>query len=112
MNTAVRCSPENDRLLEAARAGDGAAFGRLVEEYRPYLKKVANCILADRLPSDGSDVVQTGLTVAFEKLERFQDGNFLGWLAEIVRNEARQALRARGRLQRMPDGVGGAHMVG
>jgi hypothetical protein len=57
-------SSENDRLLVAARAGDGAAFGRLAEEYRPYLKTVGKRILAYCLPSDGSDVVQTGLAVA------------------------------------------------
>src|SRR5438876_9342335 len=95
-----RHSPENDRLLEVARSGDAAAFGRLAEGYRPYLKTLANRVLAERLPSDGSDVVQNGLGIAFKHLAQFrgrEPAAFLGWLATIVRNEALQALRKAGR---------------
>jgi RNA polymerase sigma-70 factor (ECF subfamily) len=101
----VEHSPEKDHLLEAARAGDSAAFGRLVEEYRPYLKTVARRVLADRRPSDGSDVVQTGLGIAFEHLAQFRDGEvtaFLGWLARIVRNEALRSLRKASPAQPLP----------
>jgi RNA polymerase sigma-70 factor (ECF subfamily) len=111
---AVQDSAENDRLLQAARAGDAAAFGRLVEGYRPYLKTVAERILGGYLPSDGSDVVQTSFTGAFQKLGQFQNGEsaaFLGWLAEIVRNEARKALRKRVGPHPLPDGAAG-EMVG
>jgi RNA polymerase sigma-70 factor (ECF subfamily) len=105
----ARHSPEQDRLLQAARAGDAAAFSRLAEEYRAYLKSVAQRILADRLPSDGSDVVQTGLGVAFQHLSELRDqdaAGFLSWLARIVRNEALRSLRQAGRLKPLPDGSG------
>ncbi|MCI0455963.1 MAG: sigma-70 family RNA polymerase sigma factor [Gemmataceae bacterium] len=106
MSTVDRHLPEHDHLLQAARAGNGAAFGRLAEAYRPYLKTVASRVLGDRLPSDGSDVVQAGLSMAFAHLAQFRDREpaaFLGWLATIVRNEARRYLRQAGRLQPLPE---------
>lgn len=108
MSTASRHSSENQRLLEAARAGDRSAFGHLAEGYRPYLKKVASQVLGDRLPSDGSDVVQTGLQLAFERIAQFQNREpaaFLGWLAAIVANVARQSLRREHRFQPLPIGL-------
>jgi RNA polymerase sigma-70 factor (ECF subfamily) len=101
--------------LEAARAGDQAAFGRLVREYRPYLKAVAVRVLDQQLPSDGSDVVQSGLGLGFERLAQFQGrepATFLGWLATIVRNEAQRALRRVDRLQPLPDGPDGDQLAG
>jgi RNA polymerase sigma-70 factor (ECF subfamily) len=116
MNAANRHSPESERLLEAARAGDNTAFGQLVERYRPYLKTVANRVLAGYLPSDGSDVVQNGLRLALERLVQFrghEPAAFLGWLASIVRNEARRCLRQAGRLQEaLPDGPAGGDVAG
>lgn len=115
MSAAIRLSAENDRLLEAARTGDRTAFGRLVEAYRPYLKSIALRILAERLPSDGSDVVQTGISMALERLAQFQGREpaaFLGWLAAIVRNEAMRLLRRAGRLQPLPEGVAGDELPG
>jgi RNA polymerase sigma-70 factor (ECF subfamily) len=82
----------------------------LAQEYRPYLKTVAIRILGERLPSDGSDIVQTGLGVAFERLAQFRDHEpavFLGWLTAIVRNEALRWLRQAGHLQPLPDGPAG-----
>jgi RNA polymerase sigma-70 factor (ECF subfamily) len=108
-------SPENNALLAAARAGDHTAFGRLAEAYGPYLKCVAMRVLADRLPSDGSDVVQTGLGMAYERLDQFQGREpaaFLGWLAIIVRNEALRLLRRAGRLQPLPEGPAGDQLAG
>src|ERR1700674_1487501 len=100
MSVSGRGVPQNDSLLRAAREGDGSAFWQLAERYRPYLKTVATRILGDRLPSDGSDVVNHGLSIGFERLAQFQGEQaaaFLGWLATIVRNEALRSLRQVGR---------------
>jgi RNA polymerase sigma-70 factor (ECF subfamily) len=108
------CS-ESERLFEAARAGDRAVFGQLVESYRPYLKAVANRVLSEHLRSDGSDVVQNGLCLAFERLAQFrgqEPAAFLGWLASIVRNEALRFLRRAGRGQPLPDGPTGGELAG
>jgi RNA polymerase sigma-70 factor (ECF subfamily) len=112
-SAAARHSSENDRLLAAARAGDSAAFGHLAEAYRPYLKTVARRILCDRLPSDGSDVVQTGLGVAFKRFAEFrgqESAAFLGWLAAIVRHEALRVLREADRLS-LPDSPADCEVV-
>jgi RNA polymerase sigma-70 factor (ECF subfamily) len=98
---------DEDRLLRAARQGEGAAFWQLAEAYRPYLRAVAARVLGGRLPSDGSDIVSHGLGVACERLAQFQGQQpaaFLGWLAAIVRNRALRSLRQAGRLQPLPAG--------
>jgi RNA polymerase sigma-70 factor (ECF subfamily) len=108
------CS-ESEHWLAAARAGDRAAFGQFVEGYRAYLKTVAHRVLAERLPSDGSDVVQNGLSLAFEHLAQFrgqEPAAFLGWLASIVRNEALRVLRRADREQPLPDGPAGGEVPG
>jgi RNA polymerase sigma-70 factor (ECF subfamily) len=107
MSTVGQARPPNDLLLEAARKGEVAAFWELAERYRPYLKTVAARLLGDRLPSDGSDVVNHGLAVAFERLAQFNDRHaavFLAWLAAIVRNEALMSLRRAGRVRPLPAG--------
>jgi RNA polymerase sigma-70 factor (ECF subfamily) len=109
MSTAGQACSHNDHLLEAARGGEAAAFWELAEHYRPYLKAVAGRALGGRLPSDGSDVVSTGLAVAFERLAQFNDRHaavFLAWLATIVRNEALMSLRRAGRVRPLPAGSG------
>jgi RNA polymerase sigma-70 factor (ECF subfamily) len=102
-------------MLEAARAGDRAAFGQLVEKYRSYLRAVAASVLGDRLPSDGSDVVQAGLGLAWERLSQFQGrkpAEFLGWLRTIVHREALRLLRKAGRLKPLADSPSGDQLAG
>jgi RNA polymerase sigma-70 factor (ECF subfamily) len=78
------------------------------------LKAVPVRLLEDRLPSDGSDVVQNGLSQAFARLAQFRDCRaraFLGWLAAIVRNEALKALKQAGRARPLPAGSGDGDQV-
>jgi RNA polymerase sigma-70 factor (ECF subfamily) len=94
-----------DRLLEEARAGSADAFWQLALGYRPYLRAVAARVLQGQFPSDGSDVVQSGLSVAFERLHQFRGPGaapFLAWLAAIVGNEARRSLGQARRFQPLP----------
>jgi RNA polymerase sigma-70 factor (ECF subfamily) len=104
MSAPARISPD-DRLLDAARQGNPAAFWQLVESYRPYLRTVAARLLGGQLPGDRSEVVDHGLALAFERFGQFRDHRaavFLGWLAAIVRNEALKSLRHAGRRQPLP----------
>jgi RNA polymerase sigma-70 factor (ECF subfamily) len=85
-------------LLAAACAGDAAAFWRLAEGYRPYLRSVAARLLGGRLAgkADASDAVQQGLCAAFEQLPQFGGQGveqWQGWVLTIVRNEALKLLR-------------------
>src|SRR5262245_50355901 len=109
MSAPDRVRRSNDSLLQAARQGDGPAFWELAECYRPYLKTVAARVLGKALPSDGSDVVNHGLGVAFERIAQFKGGpaaTFLGWLATIVRTEAIRARKEKDRVQPLPAGDG------
>jgi RNA polymerase sigma-70 factor (ECF subfamily) len=63
-------SPETDRLLRQAHAGDCRAFEQLFARYRPYLRQVVALRLDPRLRPrvDPSDVVQETQLEVFRRL--------------------------------------------
>jgi RNA polymerase sigma-70 factor (ECF subfamily) len=73
-------------LVEAARAGDHAAFGRLYDLYAPLVHGV----LLARVPyGEVSDLVQDVFLAAFRKLSHLRDAERFGpWVAIIARNRA------------------------
>lgn len=79
-------------LLDAAAAGDGAAWDSLVERFTGLLWSTAR---AHRLsPADSADVVQTTWLRLVENLGRIQDPERLGgWLATTARRECLVVLR-------------------
>ncbi len=109
-------TPETLDLLVRARAGDGIAFNRLFEHYRPYLARMVQFRMDERLRHriDPSDVVQE---THLEALRRFQsyldqpDIPFRLWLRQLAaermsklrRFHLQTARRAAGRELRMPD---------
>jgi RNA polymerase sigma-70 factor (ECF subfamily) len=64
---------ETKRLLELARARDPRAFDRLFALHRPYLRKVVELRLDQRLRTrvDPSDVVQEAQLEAFRRLPEY-----------------------------------------
>ncbi|MBX3379251.1 MAG: RNA polymerase sigma factor [Phycisphaeraceae bacterium] len=57
---------------------------------------VASAVLGDRVEAD--DIVQEASVIGLASLDRFTPGtSFEGWMAQIVRNVARNALRKRTR---------------
>jgi RNA polymerase sigma-70 factor, ECF subfamily len=104
----------DEQLLASALAGNNDSYWQLAEKHRPYLKKLAAMILADRLPSDESDVVSKSLMLACERLAEFrgdENAALLGWLATIVKREALQTLRRTKRLGPLPVGPDGAETL-
>jgi RNA polymerase sigma-70 factor, ECF subfamily len=109
-------TPETLDLLGRARAGDGIAFNRLFEHYRPYLARMVQFRMDDRLRHriDPSDVVQE---THLEALRRFQsyldhpDVPFRLWLRQLAaerigklrRYHLHTARRAAGKELRLPD---------
>ena len=92
-------------LLEAARAGDSAAWDRLVERFSGLLWATAR---AHRLSTaDAADVVQTTWLRLVENLDRIADPERLGgWLATTARRECLLVLRRSTREPPVPvDGV-------
>ncbi|WP_428307149.1 RNA polymerase sigma factor [Lacipirellula sp.] len=89
--------PTDAELVEAARAGDRAAFGELVGRYQDRLFNTMLRIAGTR--EDAADAVQDAFVQAYLKLDAFRgDSQFFTWLYRIAMN---QALTRRRRAQPM-----------
>src|SRR5438270_1179602 len=76
----------DERFVEAARAGDRAAFGRLYDRYA----RMVHGIVLSRVPrTEVDDLVQDVFLFALRRLGTLRDAAaFGGWLAMIARNRA------------------------
>ncbi|HEU5113228.1 MAG TPA: RNA polymerase sigma factor [Acidimicrobiia bacterium] len=93
--------PLNEQdLIERAKSGDVAAFEALVQIHRPIALRVAFLVVGDR--TEAEDVTQEAFVKAYRAMSRFQVGApFRPWLLRIVRNEALNQRRRRGRQERL-----------
>lgn len=76
-------------MLDAARSGDGAAWGNLLDHYRPYLTLLADIQIGRRLrgKADPGDLVQETLLQAHQDFPAFRgttEDQFTAWLREIL----------------------------
>ena len=94
------------RLVRRACAGDGPAFGALVDRYMRAAYAVALSVTKGH--ADAEDAAQEGFMVALERIEECRNADrFAGWLMTIVRNRARNLVRreaVRG-TDAVPDGA-------
>lgn len=89
---------ETPNVLHAARAGDEAAFRRLVEPCLPLAYRTALLIVLDR--DLARDAVQEALLRTFRSLRSVRsEAEFPPWFRRVVVNEAR---RMAGRVRRQP----------
>lgn len=73
-------------LIEKSRAGDAAAFGRLVGRYEDRIYRLAKSVCAG-LPAEAEDVYQETFITAFKKLKGFRgDSDLSTWLYRIASN--------------------------
>lgn len=88
--------PSDLELVQRGRSGDEAALGTLVRRHHAAAYRVAvSLVKEDDL---AQDVVQDAFMKAFRALDGFRgDAAFRTWLLTITANEARGALRRRGR---------------
>lgn len=88
--------PSDEELVDRARRGDEAALAALVDRHHAAAYRVAVSMLRD---DDGAqDIVQDAFIRAFRGLPGFRgDAAFRTWLLTITANEARAAIRRRGR---------------
>ena len=79
-------------LVRRARAGDGEAFGALVDRYMRAAYAVALSVTGSH--EDAEDASQEAFMVALERLEDCRrPERFAGWLMTIVRNRSRNLVR-------------------
>lgn len=83
----------------AARAGDAAAYRRLLGEIAPFLRAICRRAGGTGLSAaDLEDAVQETLIALHVKRESWDEAKaFSPWLAAIARNKAIDILRRRGR---------------
>ena len=83
---------KDGKLVRLARAGDGAAFGLLVQRYMRAAYAVAYSVTGRH--EDAEDAAQEAFMVALSRLEECRSpGKFAGWLMTIVRNRSRNLVR-------------------
>jgi RNA polymerase sigma-70 factor (ECF subfamily) len=84
-------------LVIRAAAGDGEAFGHLVDRYAPAVRRLTRAVLRD--PEDADDAAQEGFLAAWRHLGRYDTARPFGpWLMRIVVNAAHD-LRRRSRVR-------------
>src|ERR1044072_673835 len=95
---------DHDTQLEAARAGDEAAFARLVEPYRGPLPAHASRMLGPA--ADAEDAVQDPLLRAWRGLAGFEGRSSLkSWLYTIATRTCLDIVDSRGK-RAMPVDLG------
>lgn len=93
-------TPDEARLITAAKGGDLAAFGELVAPHHQTAFRLAYHLTHD--PGEAEDAVQEGMIRAFRSMSKFRDEAPLRpWLLKIVTNEARSRVRVRSRSTRL-----------
>ena len=80
-------------LVASAQRGEAAAFETLVRRHFRAAYSVALAVLQS--PAEAEDVAQESFLVAFQRLDTCREPErFAGWLVQIVRNRALNALES------------------
>lgn len=90
--------PDMEQLLRLAAAGDAAAIGELLEQYRSYLSLLARLQIGRRLSGkvDASDVVQETFLKAHRDFGMFRgttEKEWMSWLRQIMATSIAQLVR-------------------
>lgn len=91
----MRTPTVTDAELSArAAAGDGDAFGELVDRHAPQARRAARLVLGN--DQDADDAAQDGFLAAWRAIDRYDRSRpFRPWLMRIVVNAARDLRRRR-----------------
>jgi RNA polymerase sigma-70 factor (ECF subfamily) len=89
--------PDDSQLVAALRAGDEAAFARIVREWHPSLLRVAQIFVPSRAIAE--DVVQETWLRVLGALDRFEGRSSLKtWVFRILVNTAKTRAQREGRV--------------
>ena len=84
--------PSDDELMERTRAGEEAAFERLVRRHQHHILRLAACWLKD--DTLAVDVAQNAFLELYRSRHRYQSrGKFVPYLTKIAINQCRMARR-------------------
>ena len=87
-------SVEERKLLRRLRKGDPAALSELIRGYGPYVYAIASNIMSHALtPEDVEEVISDAFVSLWENRGRIEGELLRSYLAAIVRNKAKSALR-------------------
>lgn len=90
----IRDIPTDLELVERTLAGDGNAYGILVERHQRKIYRVAFAIVRDAAEADA--VTQDAFVQAYTSLSKFEGrAGFETWLTRIAINRSRDSLRRR-----------------
>lgn len=90
----IRDIPSDHDLVQRTLAGDGDAYGMLVQRHQRKIYRVAFAIVRDAAEADA--VTQDAFVQAFTSLGRFEGrAEFETWLTRIAINRSRDSLRRR-----------------
>jgi RNA polymerase sigma-70 factor (ECF subfamily) len=93
---------EEGRLVELARAGDLAAFGRLVDAHQNAVRAFLRRLIGNH--ADADDLAQEAFTRAWEVLDRFDGGsNLRTFICGVAYQYWRRARRAAARRRARED---------
>jgi len=82
----------DERLIEAARAGDVTSLTAVVMESQPHVRKFALSLCAS--PQDAEDAAQEALIILYRKIGTLRaTGALASWVFRIVRNECLRQVR-------------------
>jgi len=85
---AIRASDEDQRVLEALRAGDESAFTLLVDRYRPPMLRLAQMYVSSRAVAE--EVVQDAWVGVLRGIDAFEGRSSLRtWIFRILVNTAK-----------------------
>jgi len=90
----VESLPSDQELIERTLAGDGNAFGMLVERFQRKIYRTARAIVRDDAEADA--ITQDTFVQAYTHLAKFEGRAELEtWLTRIAINRSRDSLRRR-----------------
>jgi RNA polymerase sigma factor (sigma-70 family) len=99
--------PREDRLIEAARAGNERAYEELIRMTADVAFRAAYIVTGSA--ADAEDAAQEAYVKAWRALRRFRRGApFRPWILRIVVNEARNRRRSAGRRSQLALRAAGA----
>lgn len=105
-----RSRKDEQRLLEAVRRGDEAAFASLYRRHGPAMLRLAAAITGSQ--AAGEEVAHDTWITVLDKIDSFEGRSSLAaWIFAILANKARSRARREGRLVSLDDGGDGAGLA-